>query len=218
MKNITPHKLIVVALLLLTVAFTSCKKTSYVTDGGLANAYSKFSTYDYLKNNQYHQFDTVLMLVDKLNLKDTINNAKTFFAFTDMSLHQLMTSLGTTTLDELTDSVSSKLFTQYMFNQAITLDDAKTTAIAYTNYVGSKAPCAIKKTAATYIVNLDNSSPTFTYYILDYIKVNGVLDGSPGAPANDPVDVTLPTQTEGIHTSTGTILHVFANTVVPTKR
>ncbi|WDF55853.1 hypothetical protein [Mucilaginibacter sp. KACC 22063] len=217
MKKNKPYY-IIAALLLVLTAVSSCKKDAYRTDGGLANAYSNLSTYDYLKSNQYHQFDTVLLLVDKFKLKDSINNAKTFFAFTDFSVHALMTSLGTTSLNQLTDSVSSKLFLQYMFEKPITIDSATLIPTSYSNYLGNAAPCAIKKVQATYYVNLSNTNPAFTYFILAYVKVNGMIDGMAGPVQGDQADITLPCQTEGIHTSTGTILHVLANSVIPTKR
>jgi len=122
-----------------------------------------------------------------------------------------MNTLGVTTLDELYDSLSSKFVTQYMFGETITLDGANTAGIAYTNWAGASAPCGVRKLAATEYISLTNSTLAENYYILQYIKVNGVLDGSPGAPANDPTDVYLSCQTTGIETSSGTTLHVLAN-------
>jgi len=211
MKKINQLYIAMLLSLLIIAGLPSCKKDGYLTDGGVSKATTSLSTYDYLKNNQYHQFDTVITLIDHYKLKDTINSAKTFFAFTDIDVHQLMITLRVTSLSQLTDSVSSKLFKQYIFSNTITLDGASLTAVPYTNIMGSSVPCAIKKISSIEYLNLTNSALAINYFTLQYVKVNGVLDGSAGAPDDDPVDVVLSCQTTGIQTSTGTTLHVFNN-------
>lgn len=195
----------------------SCKKNSYVTDGGMAKAKSALTTYDYLKQQPYHYFDTTIAIIDHFNLKDSVNKSGTFFAFTDYAINAFMTSNGLTTMDQLYDSVSSKFVTQYMFGETITLDNATTYAVEHTNWARDADTCAIRKLQQSYTVYLTNSAPAFNYYVLEYIKVNGVLDGSPGAPANDPTDLVLPCQTTGIETSSGTTLHVLTNNAILNK-
>lgn len=217
MKHIIKNSSLFLLGLFIAFSLGACKKNAYLTDGGVSKAYTSLSTYDYLKNNQYHQFDTVIMLIDHYQLKNTVNSAKTFFAFTDMSVNGLMKTLKVTSINQLTDSVSAKLFTQYMFNKTITLDDATLNSVLYTNDVGSTAPSAIKKISTGVPVYLANSAPTFNYFTLEYVKVNGVVDGSPGAPANDPVDLALQCQTTGVQTSSGTTLHVLVNNAALNK-
>lgn len=207
-------------LLVASIAGTlfSCKKDAYLTDGGTSQAYTSLSTYDYLKNHQYHYFDTVVLLIDHFNLKDSVNKAGTFFAFTDFSVQSLMTLLNCETLNQLYDSVSSKLITQYLFSDSsITLANTTATAVQRANWAGAAALSAIKKVQQSYGINLTNSAPVFNYYTLQYIKINGVLDGSPGAPANDKADVALSCQTTGIKTSSGTTLHVLSNNAALNK-
>jgi hypothetical protein len=212
-KNTLP-----VTLLLLVMALFACKKDNYLTDGGTHNAYTSMSTYDYLKGHSADYFDTVVLLIDHFNLKDTVNKAGAFFAFTDFSVNALMTALHCTSLQQLYDSVSSKLLTQYMFSDSsISLANAGLRAQQQTNWAGTAAPCAVEKKQYTYSVYLTNSSPTYTYYALVYVKVNGVLDGTPNTPPGDPADVELPCQTEGIKTSTGTTLHILANNAALNK-
>lgn len=217
MKHANKNIILIILALFIACGITACKKDGYLTDGGVNKAYSSLSTYDYLKNNQYHQFDTVLMLIDHYQLKATVNSAKTFFAFTDMSVNTLMKTLKVTSISQLTDSVSAKLFTQYMFNKTITLDDATTSSVLYTNEAGTVAPSAITKLSTGVPVYLANSAPTFTYFTLEYVKVNGVVDGTAGAPANDPIDLVLQCQTTGIQTSSGTTLHVLTNNAALNK-
>jgi hypothetical protein len=203
-------------LMLIPLGIISCKKDSYLKDGGLENANTPLSTYDYLKNNQYHQFDTVLMLADHFKLKDSINNAKTFFAFTDMSLRLLLVSMKDTSLAQLEDSVTQNLFRQYMFRQTINMSQATLIEVPYGNYTSAKS--AIKITAANQVVYLNGSGVAFPYNTLDYVKVNGAVDGSAGISPTDSVDIVLPCQTTGIKTSTGTTLHVLVNSATLNKQ
>ena len=204
-KNIIP-----VAIVLIVMS-ASCKKAAYLTDGGVSNAKSSLSTYDYLKGHQYHYFDTVILMIDHFGLKDSVNKAGTFFAFTDFAVNSLMKNLGVSSLDGLYAKVSSKLLTQYMFTDKLTLDKAGTVAVQVQNWAGSAAPAAYGKNQFAYTVYLTNSSPVFTYYTLTYVKINGVLDGSNNAPPSDPPDLVISCQTTGIQTSTGTTLHVLIN-------
>lgn len=203
MKRMYKYFLLILAS---CAAVTACKKDNYLTDGGVHNPVTPYSTYDYLAANQYHYFDTVLKIVDHFNLKDSVNKAGTFFAPTDYAVNRLMTSLEVKELADLYPKVTSKLITQYLFSDAtITLDKATTTPAIYTNWADTIA--GVKKTAFTY----GSVTSTFTYYILQYVKINGYPDGTAGAPANDPTDFLLNCQTTGILTSTGTTLHVLSN-------
>ncbi|HLZ89901.1 MAG TPA: hypothetical protein VKQ52_21755 [Puia sp.] len=190
----------------------SCKKAAYLKDGGISKAKSNLSTYDYLKGNEYHYFDTVIALIDHFNLKDSVNKAGTFFAFTDFSVNTLMTNVGATSLEEFYQHVSSQLLTQYMFSDtALTLNNATLAPVQVPNWAGNAALSAIDKIQLAYTVYLTNSAPGFDYYTLQYVQINGVLDGSANAPANDPPDTYISCQTTGIQTATGTTLHVLVN-------
>ena len=191
-----------------------CKKDDYLTDGGLSKAVTPLSNYDYLANHTYHYFDTVILIIDHFKLKDSVNKAGTFFAFTDFSVTTLMNKLQVTNLKDLYSQISSKLVTQYLFgDNSITLANATTAAVPKVNWAGDGgALSAVKKIENTYGVYLSNSAPVYTYYTLQYVKINGVLDGSPNMPPGDVTDISIPCQTTGIQTSSGTTLHVLANT------
>jgi len=188
------------------MAVASCKKDAYRTDGGLASENTTLSTYDYLAANANHQFDTLLLIVDHYNLKDSVNKAGTFFAPTDYAIHTLMTLNNIATLDALYRQMTSQFLTQYMFSEnTLTLDNATTSVRTYKNWAGITV--GVAKIATPYLV----VTTTLTYYTLEYVKINGVVDGSTGAPANDETDAILRCQTTGIRTSTGTNLNVLAN-------
>jgi hypothetical protein len=196
-------------MLLLILGLASCKKDDYRTDGGVATNNTTLSTYDYLAANAYKNFDTVLLIVDHFGLKDSVNKAGTFFAPTDYAIKRAMTDNNITTLDDLYKKINSKFVTQYMFSDtAITLNNAGISVKTYESWAGITA--GISKIAGSYYV----ATTSLTYYTLQYVKINGVLDGTPGAPANDQVDAILRCQTSGIKTSSGTNLNVLANTAV----
>jgi hypothetical protein len=207
--------------LLLMVSFlaaftTSCKK-DYLKDGGVSSEKSSLSTYDYLQANKYHYFDTTLLIIDHFNLKDSVNRAGTFFAFTNFSVQSFLKNSGYANLDSLYAHTTSKLITQYLFSDSsITLRNANLSPVKYSNWAGDSAKCAVKKVAGTYNINLVNTSPSFGYFTLQYITVNGALDGSANAPPGDPVDIFTSCQTSDIHTATGT-LQVLSNTALIKK-
>ncbi|HEU0227738.1 MAG TPA: hypothetical protein VFQ86_08370 [Arachidicoccus soli] len=193
-------------LLLMVNGLVSCKK-NYLTDGGLAKAYSSYSTYDYLANHPHHDFDTVIMIINHFGLKDSVNAAGTFFAPTDFSINRFMSNEQITSMDSLYAHISSKFLTQFMFSDStITLGNASINPVLHQNWADTV--CGVKKFAYTYSA----ANSVFTYYILQYVQINGALDGSSGPIGNDPADAVLNCQTTGIKTSSGTNLNVLANT------
>src|SRR5262245_46306257 len=101
MKN----KIIITFFVLMSVA--ACKKNNYLNDGGTHNPHTTLTTYDYLKNNAYHDFDSTIQLIDHFSLKDSVNNAGTFFACTDYAINAFMINNNLTTMQMLFDSTSS---------------------------------------------------------------------------------------------------------------
>lgn len=78
---------------LMLISVYSCKKQNYIIGGQTSNPVSPLTTYDYLKGNSLHLFDTLLMLVDSAGLKDSINQqGVTFFAPTDYSIDAYLTA------------------------------------------------------------------------------------------------------------------------------
>jgi hypothetical protein len=214
MKNIIDKFCVAGIVLSMMMGGIGCKKSNYLTDGGTSNPHTTLSTYDYLKGNGYHQFDSTILLIDHFNLKDSVNKAGTFFAFTDYAINAFMASAGYTSMQQLYDSVSSRFLTQYMFgSKDITLDGVTTSTVRYPNWASDTVLSGVRKVEESYPVYLTNSVPTYNYYILEYVRINGVIDGSPGAPTNDPIDTYLSCQTTGVLTSSGTTLHVLSNNV-----
>jgi hypothetical protein len=215
MKN---NNTAVITLMMLMISAAACKKNNYLNDGGTHNPHTTLTTYDYLKNNSYHDFDSTILLIDHFNLKDSVNKSGTFFAFNDYAINAFMINNNLTSMQMLFDSTSSRFLTQYMFgSKDITLDNVTTATVLYPNWASDTVLSGVRKIESSYPVYLTNSVPNFSYYTLQYVRINGVVDGSVGAPVDDPVDLYLPCQTTGILTSSGTTLHVLANNVLLRK-
>lgn len=75
-------------VVLLLSSIVACNKDDYKVGGDLHNPIINMTTYDYLKNNQFGLFDTLILLVDEAGIKDKINQKGTFFAPTDYSINK----------------------------------------------------------------------------------------------------------------------------------
>jgi len=190
-----------------TIIATGCQK-DYLSGGSLHVANTPLNNIDYMKSNQLHLFDTTVAIIQKMGLTDEVNNAKTFFAFTDYSLNLYMVAKATAkqlvnpsavyTIDSLAKDITADSIRQYMFSQTIELATAQTTITPYTSL--GNTPMGVMKilqTAAPYTTN--SQAPT---YLLYFGRIKGGTN-----------DIATLCQTEGIKTSNGnTTLHVLANT------
>src|SRR5882757_4081066 len=77
------HVLSLVVTVVLLATFYSCKKSETI-GGSHFVAQVDMTTYDYLKTN--HLFDTLVIMIDKMGLKDEVNNSGTFFAVTNFTM------------------------------------------------------------------------------------------------------------------------------------
>lgn len=197
---------------------TGCKK-SYLSGGSLHNPVTPLNNVDYMKSNAFNLFDTVALILQRFELVNEVNNAKTFFAFTDYSVvnlintkltaRQQVNSLATYTLDSLLKEITADSIRQYMFNENIELGSAsEIKATPYTSK-GKTTMAALKQlqTGAPY-TNL-TKAPT---YLLFFIKVRGALDEPGVIPPVNENDLSVLCQTTGIKTSNGaTTMHVLSN-------
>lgn len=208
--KINNNRLFLLLILAGTLIAGSCKKST--TGGTLSVANTPLNNMDYLAANQYHEFDSTVAIINKLGLATEVNNAKTFFAFTDFSvqlyINQILTARQSVnpsavyTLDSVVKNISADSIRQYMFGQTIELGNAQvsspTSPVTPVSSLGNTTMYAYKQlqTAAPY-TNM-TLAPT---YLLYFGKVTG-------APVLTPVLC----QTTGIKTSNGnTTLHVLAN-------
>lgn len=210
---------ITIAALLITTA--SCKK-SYTIGGSTFVAQVNMTTYDYLKTN--HLFDTLVIMIDAMNLKDEVNKAGTFFAVTNYSIRNyvlakqawlqvirnnenLVYTFDSLDLPSLRDTLRT-----YMFPDRLTRDNISQIGEWRASDEGDPRLIQLLTTTDYTNQNVFTTDPK-------YIYLTKIIP-QPGYPV--PTDSTqlssvqpsqlLQTlcQTTGILTTTG-VLHVLAN-------
>jgi len=208
------------------IFFTSCNKNDYLIGGTLHDPVVNMSTYDYLKSNRFGLFDTLLLLIDKAGIKETINQKGTFFAPTDYALHrylekrslvsQSMNPNNVWTIDsiikyELADfatTMNMYLIKDVLLPNAVLLPKGA----IYNNLKNEEIVVSYEDTTNPDFgfTNLSSVRPKIVYFTRLYQSL----------PANFNVqEIVLPVgertlvQTSNIQTNTGT-LHVLENTHV----
>jgi hypothetical protein len=201
-------------------SLVSCNKDSYKVDGGTHNPKVDMTTYDYLKSKP--QFSSLVHLIDRAGLKETVNGDITFFACTNYSVDEfvkarynrraielndenIIYTLDSLPLQEVKDSLK-----MYMFNGNLGRDQLTVEGKFYQNLLGPIPN-------ASFYINLRRTQDYGGYIDhVDYIrftKVIGTRDETErdqtSIPAKDK-DMGYDCQTTGIITNTGTI-HVMSN-------
>jgi len=209
------------------VAFTACKKDNYLVGGKLESTTTTLTTYDYLKNNRFKMFDTLLMLVDKAGLKDVINqNGVTFYAPTDFAINNYLQkktleaqkidpfakysvdTLIKYDLDKFKDSLNT-----YIIDKKITYGSLTQNGVVFnTAKSGSQAVVSFEPTYDTNLgyTSAVSTAPKIEYYTFIKGKLPSVVVAS---TIPDTVGVRVMCQTSGLTTATGE-LNVLSNSHV----
>jgi hypothetical protein len=212
---------IFILLLFAATAYFSCKK-DYSVGGDLFKANVNMTTYDYLKTN--HAFDTLVMIINKMQLKDEVNGSGTFFALTNYSIHNFVLAKQAQlriinndenlvfTFDSLNFASLKDSLRAYMFKDKYTLDKLTQKGV-YVRANDGELRLINKRPTADYTNGIFTTNP-------QYIFLTKVVPLKPGGPV--PVDIdgvgdvdprqllTTLCQTTGIITTTG-IVHVLNN-------
>lgn len=216
-KHSMSYKCIIASFILICL-LGSCKK-DYLTGGSLHQEVTPLNNIDYLKSNSFKLFDTAVVVIEKLGLTAQVNSAKTFFAFTDYSVlnminlrlqqKQQVNPLATYTLDSLISNINEDSVRQYILNETVELKTAPELVPATYTSAGNTTMGVLKQvqTNATYLER--TQAPT---YLLFFVKVRGALDQPGVTPPVNQNDITVQCQTTGIKTSNGaTTMHVLVN-------
>ena len=204
-------------MLLTVLLLAACKKDDYFIGGSHTSDHTELTTYDYLKANPL--FDTLILLIDKAGLKETVNSDITFMAPTDYSIKQflqartaelqeanndenLVYTIDSLKAPELRDSLMA-----YMFDGKIQRADLSLEQQVYKNKAGENFSIRLKKT--------DQYGDILSAGVR-YIYVAKIINGLDPDPLPDDFpqddrDIEDLLQTTGIITKTG-VLHVLANT------
>lgn len=210
-----------------SILLAACKKDNYFIGGKLESTTTTLTTYDYLKNNRFKMFDTLLLLVDKAGVKDVINhNGITFYAPTDFAINnylqkksleaQRVNPFARYTIDTLIkydlDKFRDSLNT-YIVPQKVTYSSLTQNGVVFnTSKSGSQAVISYEP---TYDSNLGYTSAVSTAPKIEYYTfIKGHLPSVVVASSiPDTVGVRVFCQTSGLTTATGQ-LNVLSNTHV----
>jgi len=210
----------IVSALLLT-AVISCKK-NYTIGGSKFVAQVNMTTYDYLKTN--HLFDTLVIMIDKMGLKDEVNQAGTFFAVTNYSIRNyvqakqadlqiiennenLVYTFDSLDLPSLKDSLRT-----YMFKDRLTRDNISAIGEWRNSDEGDPRWIQLISTTDYTNQNVFTTDPQYIY-LTKVIPQPGFTVPTDSTRLNqvDPSqELQTLCQTTGILTTTG-VLHVLAN-------
>lgn len=210
-------KFIIPLLGAIAFIFFGCEKNGYLTDGGVHNPKVEMTTYDFLKTNPL--FDTLVVLIDKAGLKDTINGDVTFFAPTDYSIANYVKAkrgdmLGIDPfsdfkLEDIPLQTLRDTLKMYIFPGKINRTDMTELGKIYTSKLKTKSHIALVPTKDQYTEGLVKTLPEYVFFT----KIIGAgLDdpNSASVPPLTELDIREVCQTSGIITNTG-VLHVLRN-------
>jgi len=207
------------------VAFIGCKKDNYIVGGKLESTTTTLSTYDYLKNNRFKMFDTLLMLVDKAGLKDVINQQGiTFYAPSDYSIDNYLNkrtievqnvdpnkkytidTLIKYDLNNFKDSLNA-----YIVHSTVTYNSLTENGVVFKTALGNQAVISYETTTDPTLgySGAISTLPRIEYYT--FIKGSPLPSPLVASQIPDTVGVRVLCQTSGLTTATGQ-LDVLSNT------
>lgn len=129
------NKLLQNSIILLVIVLGGFACTDeYLTDTGVAEARTELTVCDYLEQNRYGMFDSLVVLIDHLDLRDSINTCGTFFAPNDYNIQlyldertQTLRSYSgvedtTYTFNNMLTDLQSRAILQYALNERVTME------------------------------------------------------------------------------------------------
>lgn len=212
-------------MFLLILFISSCKKDE-VIDGGVSSPFVNETTYDFLKNHPSHQFDTTILIIDKLGMKDVINSSGTFFVPNDYMINDLIRQFDKEisanderkrfTLDSLFKQFSAAdlkdAMGMYFVPKKVVREDLTAEGTSYESIVKNEFLLVTLEEINKYTSSTINSKPK----VIFVTKVLGERDklqsdGSYRDPSGDKMlkDPRMSVKTSGIITTTG-IVHVLS--------
>ena len=214
----------ILALFTVAVLMAACKKDSYFVGGTLHNAKVNLTTYDFLKGNKDRLFDTLIILIDKAEIKDKINQpGVSFFAPTNYAIRsffanktakiQRVNPLKRYNLDSLIKydlNVFKDSMNVYIVPKIINYNNLTENGTLYnTAKAGANAVVSFEYTTDPFLGFNPNSTnkPQIMYYTYLLKPLIAPIVASDISPTDG---VRLRVQTSGIETTTG-MVHVLEN-------
>ncbi len=207
-------KNIIFTLAVFAVLIGGCEVDDYAIDGGVHDTKVDMTTYEYLQTNSV--FDTLLILIDKAGLKETINGDVTFFAPTDFTIQRYITSkradiiaqdpFSDFTLDDIpVDDIRDSL-QMYIIPGKVNREDMTEEGTVYTSLMGNPVAVSLVAVDDEY-ADIVGAWPEYVYFTT---IVGEGLDEPGEIVGEDELDKTNRCQTSGIETNTG-VIHVLEN-------
>lgn len=204
----------IIPILVIIAALISGCNDGYLDDGGVHDPYYDMTTYEFLQTNPI--FDTLVYLIDKAGLKETINGDVTFFAPTDYSIKDYVKTKRADiiaqfpfedfTLDDIPVQDIRDSLLMYLIPGKINRDDMSEDGKIYTTLMGNKVAVHLTPLQDEY-ADLMTVWPEYVYFTT---IVGEGLDAPDEAVPEEEVDKRNRIQTSGIETNTGAI-HVIEN-------
>jgi hypothetical protein len=202
--------------LLLTLAFTACKKDDITGDVQDVNIYKDKTTYEFL--NSHPSFDTLVQMIDAAGLKDKINaQGASFFPPTDWTIYNYLSARTLIVqntinqnskwgLDSMLYYLSNNIkgtrdsLQMYLIAQPLTFDKLTEAGVKYpTGLANDTAVVSYKTVTSGLGYNSNFSSPIrVVYYSHPYIL------------GNTPKTTDILCTTSGILTKNG-VVHVLSS-------
>ena len=212
----------------LAIMIFSCQKDAII-DGGVSDPKVNMTTYDYLKAHPKGLFDTLLLIVDKAQMKEAINSNGTFIVPTDYSVNSYISLRQSQIrkIDERKDYTLDSLFKEftpkmlkdslsvYFFAQNIVREELDENG---REYQSSTSPYKFLVTLEEHgnddynAGGIISNRPKFMWFNRIIGEKDVIEGGVLKDPSNDAdkLDSRNILQTSGIITNTGTV-HVINN-------
>ncbi|MCK0158380.1 fasciclin domain-containing protein [Cellulophaga sp. F20128] len=205
----------ILLIVVVTAIFIGCEKQDYLIDGGVhETGVVDMTTYEYLQTNAV--FDTLLLLIDKAELKETINGDVTFFPPTDFSIKNYITKkYGDTiaqnafvewTMDDIPVQTLRDSLQMYIIPNKVNRDDLTEENQVFQTLLGNQVGVALIPVDDVY-AGIVSTWPEYVF--LTHIRGAG-LDTPGTVPPEEEIDIRNVCQTSGIETNTG-VIHVLEN-------
>ncbi|SFC66878.1 hypothetical protein SAMN04487907_1078 [Zunongwangia mangrovi] len=188
----------------------SCDDSPYLTDEGVHDPNIEVSKVEYLEQNDWELFDTLVLLIDHYDMREEVNNAATFFAATDYAF-----AFNNQPLDSIYSRYPADTIRDYIFNERIMLEELAERGSPLTlNSASGKEFQVFTRTDNDFFAGERWSSvePDFLY-LTKIIGEN--IDPIGVDPITIPFeerDISVRMQTQGIIDPDGNMMHVISNT------
>ena len=208
-------KYITFIILCLAIIY-SCESDDYKLDGGISDPNVYKSTYDYLASNRL--FDTLVLAINKADMKKLIDQETTLFAPTNYSFNQYITKKTTEgraiyndpnyqySFDSIPVQLLKDSLPMYLFKGKYERTNLTQEGMVVKSYAGTELRLSLEPQKI--FENDLTITPSFVFITYKVGKVWDAWDAS--GIASSEKDIKIRAQTSGLISTNG-IIHVLPN-------